>query len=350
MASYKLFKHMKCATSRLTSFNCNIYSTLRSFSTNLKTSKTVLCLKPYNSCIFCYNLKKFHESNCMKSDDTVIKANENSKDERAQGFDDEEFQNILKDVLKDFDVNDEAAKILGDIRKSIDEPKLGSDKLSESDGKNHNMCVTNNDLHSKASVKYKTFSDSDAVVIPSYEDYQKFDNERNEQTYHVDQEFEIKHSYHHMKRGIHGVFDIEELVEVLRKENLLDIAVISVPKELHYTDFMVLATAKSPRHCKAASELIRKLYKMKKHETDPYFIIEGQAVHNWKALDMGNIVVHILLEDTRTLYDIESLWLFDAEFDTRGNLKADPALKALEEQMAFFNLLQQSKETGKEAA
>ncbi|KFM62440.1 hypothetical protein X975_04874, partial [Stegodyphus mimosarum] len=349
MASYKLFKHMKCATSRLTSFNSNIYMRLRSFSTNLKTSKTVLCLKPYNSCVFCYNLKKFHESNCMKSDDTVIKVNEKSKDERAQGFDDEEFQNILKDVLKDFDVNDETAKILDDIRKSIDEPKLCSDKLSESDGKNDKQSVTNKDLHSVASVKYKTFSESDAIVIPSYEGYQNSDNDENQQTYHVDQELEIKHSYHHMKRGIHGVFDIEELVEVLRKENLLDIAVISVPKELHYTDFMVLATAKSPRHCEAASELIRKLYKMKKHETDPYFIIEGQAVQNWKALDLGNIVIHILLEDTRTLYDIESLWLFDVEFDTKGNLKPDPALEKLEEQMAFFNLLQQSNKTGKES-
>lgn len=58
--------------------------------------------------------------------------------------------------------------------------------------------------------------------------------------------------------GITGVFDIEELVWLLRKENLADIAVISIPKQLRYADFLVLVTAMSPRHSVAVTEYVIK--------------------------------------------------------------------------------------------
>lgn len=52
---------------------------------------------------------------------------------------------------------------------------------------------------------------------------------------------------------------MEELVEVLRDEKLTDIAVITVPKEMVYTDYLVLATALSPRHARGVSEFLKKL-------------------------------------------------------------------------------------------
>lgn len=42
--------------------------------------------------------------------------------------------------------------------------------------------------------------------------------------------------------GVAGVFDIKDLVEVLRKENAKDIFVCRVPKEFKYVDFMVVVT------------------------------------------------------------------------------------------------------------
>lgn len=59
----------------------------------------------------------------------------------------------------------------------------------------------------------------------------------------------------------------------------------------------------------------------------------------------GNIVLHMFLEEVRAKYDIESCQLFDSKFDTCGNMELDPMLHIIEEQMEFFNSLQQSNTT-----
>lgn len=38
---------------------------------------------------------------------------------------------------------------------------------------------------------------------------------------------------------------------------------------------------------------------------------------NWKLIDLGNIVLHLFLEDAREFYDIESLWTVGEEFDDK---------------------------------
>lgn len=44
--------------------------------------------------------------------------------------------------------------------------------------------------------------------------------------------------------GISAVFEIEDLVHVLRKENAKDIFVCKVPKEFKYVDYMVIVTGR----------------------------------------------------------------------------------------------------------
>lgn len=42
--------------------------------------------------------------------------------------------------------------------------------------------------------------------------------------------------------GLAGVFEIEDLVDVLKKDNASDIFVCSVPKEIKYVDYMCICT------------------------------------------------------------------------------------------------------------
>ena len=62
--------------------------------------------------------------------------------------------------------------------------------------------------------------------------------------------------------GRTGVYDIEDLVELLRSENARDLCVISVPAEIKFVDYMVIVTGRSPRHLHAmalyAKKLVRK--------------------------------------------------------------------------------------------
>jgi hypothetical protein len=50
-----------------------------------------------------------------------------------------------------------------------------------------------------------------------------------------------------LERGKAGIFDVEEFVLILKQEGLNNVAVISVPKELQYVDYLVIATGKSPK-------------------------------------------------------------------------------------------------------
>ncbi|KAF8795337.1 Mitochondrial assembly of ribosomal large like protein [Argiope bruennichi] len=280
-------------------------------------------------------------SNLKKSDAKSYK--HSSNEPTADIENDEEFRNILKDFASDFNLNIESeGAILEEIKKSLNQPEV--EGIPSSNEKDRNS-PNNSPESCAAGEKYKKFSESDSVVIPSQEDLESGTFTAEEITFHIDQKWNRDTSQMQIKRGISGVFEIEELVSLLRKENLSDIAVISIPKELRYADFLVLVTSMSPRHSEAVAEYVIKTYKKKKHSKDPFIVVEGEKTANWKCLDMGNIVLHIFLEETRAFYDIESLWLFDQDFDTGGTLKSDPVYDTLEEQMAFFNSLQNSTST-----
>lgn len=130
--------------------------------------------------------------------------------------------------------------------------------------------------------------------------------------------------------GIRGVFDIDSLVEVLRKEGAEDIFVCSVPTELKYVDYLVVCSGRSHRHLTAIAEFVRYMYKVKRHSDDTLPKIEGKKSHEWMALDLGNIALHILAPKIRTSYDLESLWAIGVEYDRVFNKPEDPLIELFE--------------------
>ena len=57
--------------------------------------------------------------------------------------------------------------------------------------------------------------------------------------------------------GMTGVFDVEEVVDLLRDENAKDICVIVVPPELKYVNYLVIVTGRSTRHIRAMAAYIK---------------------------------------------------------------------------------------------
>lgn len=53
------------------------------------------------------------------------------------------------------------------------------------------------------------------------------------------------------------MFDLDELCALLRHDNARNICSISVPPELKYVDFLVVATGRSTRHLRAMAEYIQ---------------------------------------------------------------------------------------------
>ncbi|EDN37564.1 conserved hypothetical protein [Francisella tularensis subsp. novicida GA99-3548] len=98
---------------------------------------------------------------------------------------------------------------------------------------------------------------------------------------------------------------LEIVLEAL--DDLKGINIQSIDVE-HLTDMMdkiVISTASSTTHAKA---LAKNLEQELKNNEITILGIEGDNKSDWVLVDIGDIVVHIMLEATRDLYALEKLW------------------------------------------
>lgn|SRR3990167_4072157 len=70
-------------------------------------------------------------------------------------------------------------------------------------------------------------------------------------------------------------------------------------------DYMVICSARSSRHLKAIADEV--LSKLKERFSIPIHI-NGENSSGWILLDLGDIIVHIMSEETRDFYALEKLW------------------------------------------
>ena len=85
-----------------------------------------------------------------------------------------------------------------------------------------------------------------------------------------------------------------------------DICLLDLRPYNAFTDLMFICTATSNRH---AVNLSRQIQRAAKKIHCPIFSVEGEKVSEWIAIDLGVIVVHIMLQETRDFYSIEKIWL-----------------------------------------
>ncbi|XP_034230335.1 protein Iojap, chloroplastic [Thrips palmi] len=170
--------------------------------------------------------------------------------------------------------------------------------------------------------KYKVFKDEDSPIILDVEEERLVSRSVNET--HVTQQNEFDAIS--FKPGVHGVFDIDELVSILKSKNAEDIVVIQMDSTTNLAQQMVIVTGKSSRHLKALASFVRLVYKKKigKHDLVPHVEGKSNKSDNWFALDLGNIILHLFSKHTRAVYDLESLWALGPEFDPFLNEAEDP--------------------------
>ncbi|ATJ83193.1 ribosome silencing factor [Halomonas beimenensis] len=102
------------------------------------------------------------------------------------------------------------------------------------------------------------------------------------------------------------------VLDALEELKARDIAVLDVSRLTSVTDLMVVASGTSNRHLAALSD---KVIQAAKEQGVPPLGVEGEAGADWVLVDLGDLVVHIMLPETRELYDLERLW---ADLPTDG--------------------------------
>ncbi len=84
------------------------------------------------------------------------------------------------------------------------------------------------------------------------------------------------------------------------------VEVLDVTGRVDYTDFLVVMTGTSDRHVNAIAQGIEEALSRKKI---PALSVEGLSQATWVLLDYGDVVCHVFQEESRSVYDIEGLWL-----------------------------------------
>ena len=97
-----------------------------------------------------------------------------------------------------------------------------------------------------------------------------------------------------------------------------DIVAIDVRKITSIFDWIVVATADSPRQTKALSRHVRDKLK----ESGAHIVgTEGEETGDWILVDAGDIVTHVMQPAVRDYYNLEELW-GDGKFDAVVNSTA----------------------------
>ena len=85
-----------------------------------------------------------------------------------------------------------------------------------------------------------------------------------------------------------------------------NIVLLDVKELTEITNYFVIVTANSMPQINAIADEIEKTLKYD-YETEVLRRDGGSDV-NWKALDFGGLIVHIMSHDLRSLYNLEKIW------------------------------------------
>ncbi|SDM71936.1 ribosome-associated protein [Franzmannia pantelleriensis] len=108
------------------------------------------------------------------------------------------------------------------------------------------------------------------------------------------------------------------VIDALESLKGQDIATLDVSRLTSVTDLMVVASGTSTRHVAA---LANRVVEAAKESGLQPLGVEGQAGSDWVLVDLGELVVHVMLVETRRLYDLERLWSdlpSDGDIEVRG--------------------------------
>ncbi|MCO5607367.1 hypothetical protein L7F22_061563 [Adiantum nelumboides] len=110
---------------------------------------------------------------------------------------------------------------------------------------------------------------------------------------------------------------LDEVKQVLGEVRARNVKTFPVHDRCEWTDLMVVVTGISDRHVRGIADAL--VYKIKKKgivESPLYPTIEGQIGGKWLVVDCGNIVIHVLDEESRAYYRLEDLWTGDVRPST----------------------------------
>jgi ribosome-associated protein len=98
---------------------------------------------------------------------------------------------------------------------------------------------------------------------------------------------------------------LENLFYLLDEKKAENILIFNVSQVSSITDFLVICTGTSEIHI---NSLVDNIMEKAKTWKARIYHIEGYKSSKWVSMDFGDIILHIMGENERALYDLESIW------------------------------------------
>ncbi|WP_370545293.1 ribosome silencing factor [Glaciecola sp. MH2013] len=95
------------------------------------------------------------------------------------------------------------------------------------------------------------------------------------------------------------------VVDKLDDMKARDIIQINVEGKSTITDLLIVCSGNSKRHVSSIAENL--VVEMKTANMPP-LSVEGKESGEWVLVDLGEIVVHVMQDETRDFYQLEKLW------------------------------------------
>ncbi|MFT3978837.1 MAG: ribosome silencing factor [Ferruginibacter sp.] len=97
---------------------------------------------------------------------------------------------------------------------------------------------------------------------------------------------------------------IIEAIHEKKGENVISLDLRKIPEAV--ADFFIICEASNPTQLKAIADFVEYFVKEKTGET--VYKHEGRQGLQWILIDYVNIVVHVMLTETRKFYQLEEMW------------------------------------------
>ncbi|WP_298444753.1 ribosome silencing factor [uncultured Ferrimonas sp.] len=95
------------------------------------------------------------------------------------------------------------------------------------------------------------------------------------------------------------------VIEKIEDLKARDIVVLDVSDRSDVTDFMIVCTGTSKTHVRSIAE--HTAVEAKRADWAPLGV-EGTQDGEWALVDLSSVLLHVMQEQTRDLYQLEKLW------------------------------------------
>lgn len=95
------------------------------------------------------------------------------------------------------------------------------------------------------------------------------------------------------------------IIETIENMKGRDITTLNISEKSNFADQMIIASGNSNRHVKSIAQSITMECRAKGKEP---LGVEGNEVGEWSLVDFGDVVVHIMTDESRDKYQLEQLW------------------------------------------